>query len=752
MKLRSTPTPFPFYLKCCLLRLTALAILAGTSDWAFAQAISDIQTTVGNAHVALNASRDNIFCLSVSYDGPVQPDSSIFLADPNALAASTVIHQGPQVGLKTSGGELLIDASTGHWQLKDTTGQTTIAEGTVPAQSTANATVLNITRDKDKPFLAYGSGNGTASLLKQDGSSMVGNGKAVIPYYWSPTGYAAFGVSANDEAPAQWSATTAQGAVTWTFPGKSASLYLMPAQTMTQAAQSYADLTGHATVPPEWAFGYLQSRWGWESHNVVGMIAKQFWADRLPVDAFIFDFECYTKTPDYDLKPEGLPNFPDFTWNPALMGNAKDTISELLVQGIHVVPIRKPRLGDSATLQMMRDKGWMLAQAQHRTQEGGWGPREINFANPDARHWYSDHLRPMIEDGISGWWNDEGESSYTTYYYWNLAQVEAQAKVTPAMRHWSINRAFQPGLQRLGAAAWTGDINSTWPVLTETPANLLNWSLAGMPYGGCDIGGFSGNPSPEMLTRWMEAGVFFPVMRAHSVIHEKPHFPWLYGPEAEDAMRKALDLRYQLIPYYYSLAHETYDTGVPIMRPLAMEFPDDPQVADLSTQWLMGPGLMAAPILNAGGTRTVYLPKDTWYSFADGKKLAGGQTLNLTAKLDEIPVYVRAGTILPLGPVILHTSKLPGGPLEIFVYAGKDATFTLVEDDGISHDYLKGHVRKTVFTWNDATRTLSWKQEGDYHGANLFQNLQTTVFDGTGKVSRPEQALTPTGSLVVSKS
>jgi alpha-glucosidase len=237
-----------------------------------------------------------------------------------------------------------------------------------------------------------------------------------------------------------------------------------------------------------------------------------------------------------------------------------------------------------------------------------------------------------------------------------------------------------------------------------------------------------------MLSRWMEAGVFFPIMRAHSDKKFTAHFPWLYGPDAQTAMTKAIDLRYRLIPYYYSLAWQTHETGVPMMRPLLMEFPDDAKLADLSDQWLMGSGLMAAPVMQEGATsRSIYLPKDKWFPFEGTAAVDGGQTLNVNAKLDEIPVYVRAGTILPLGPVVQNTAAMPGGPLDMQIYPGKDATFTLVEDDGESVQYLKGSFRKTTFTWNDSTRELSWTREGDYAGPHAFAQMSVTLFDPAGK-------------------
>jgi alpha-glucosidase len=517
----------------------------------------------------------------------------------------------------------------------------------------------------------------------------------------------------------------------------------MPAPTPAEAAAAYSQLIGRPPVPPRWTFGYFQSRWGWRDRAYIEDALKQFQDRALPVDAFIFDFEWYTTQPDYSLTPAGQTNFSDFGWNTDLFPEPAAQIASYLAQGVHSVGIRKPRLGNTETLQMIRARGWGLSQA------AGYDARGLNFANPDARAWYSRQLGPLLDAGIAGWWDDEGEVTFTTYYYWNLAESDALARSRPGARLWTINRAFQPGLQRLGAAAWTGDIGSNWGELAKTPTHLLNWTLAGMYYGACDIGGFTGNDSPELLTRWMEAGAFFPVMRAHSSNRVQPRFPWLYGADAEAAIRKALDLRYRLIPFYYSLAHAAHDTGVPPMRPLLMEFPGDTNVANLSSQWLIGRGLMAAPVLAAGTNRAVYLPDDTWYAFDTGTKFAGNRSLSVNAALDETPVYVRAGTILPLAPVLLHTAQLPGGPLELQVYPGKDATFTLVEDDGLTTAYLKGQVRRTTFTWDDARRRLTWKIEGPYAGPDIFTAMKVHVFDPQPKLL--DASLTASGNLRVSK-
>ena len=690
--------------------------------------------------------------LSVSYGGKPQAHRSIFLADSTDQppVSAKVVHEGKLVGVATADGELLIDPANGDWTLHDGKGGIIIPLskiGEVPKTDMQSPrVVIDVEWQKGKSPAFYGSGNGAVSLLETQGLSRVGNGVAVVPRYWSDSGYAVLAVGADDNAPASWKISDEQDHLTWRFPGSSADLYLMPAATLYDAAAAYAQLSGPPAVPPRWTFGYLQCRWGWKDRAYIEDTLKQFSDRKLPVDAFIFDFEWYTDEPDYKLTPVGATNFVDFGWNPLLFPEPAAQLTNYQAQGVRVVGIRKPRLGNSETLKMIRAKGWDMP---HIAGREAFEARNLNFQNPDARAWYAQQLGTLIDTGIAGWWDDEGEVTFTTYYYWNLSQSDALAQFRPGARSWTITRAFQPGLQRFATAAWTGDINSDWCELADTPTHLLNWSLAGMCYGACDIGGFKGEDSPELLTRWMEMGTFLPVMRSHSTRGVQPRFPWLYGADAEAAIRKALELRYRLVPTYYSLAHEAYKSGAPLMRPLLMEFPRDPNVANLSSQWLIGRGLMAAPVLESGGHRSVYLPDDTWYLFDSNTKFDGHRTMDVTAALDEVPVYIRAGTILPLAPVLQRTDQLPGGPLELQIYPGKNASFTLVEDDGLTTAYLKGEVRCTTFTWDDVKRRLSWKIEGPYAGKDIFKSMKVKVFDPKQKLL--DSSLASAGSLGIPK-
>lgn len=746
-----------------VLILTSLLVL-GMIEPARGQSVN---AQVGDAQIEVSAAGAGIFRLSIAYGKKPVAFKSVYLNDaPAKQVTAESVRDGAMVGIKLASGSLLINPSDGTWTLKDHDGKVLIRPTKLwqrdSAADAANPTIdLNVAVEAGKPVQVYGVGNntntlaapstapavegrggrggrggggggrgggrGTASLLANQGRPRVGNGVASVPFYWAPIGYSCLMVGGDDNAPATWDTQPGSDFLTWHVRGTQADLYLMPARTMYDSSRAYGELTGRPTVPPMWAFGYLQSRWGWTDKAYIDDTAKRFSEGKFPVDAFIYDFEWYTKKPDYEVPAAGEAGFEDFIFNSDLFPEPAKQIAELKSKGIRFVGIRKPRLGNADLLKAFHEKNWILPSAG-----GGqlMNSRVLDYRNPEVSAWYTEKLKPLLEAGVDGWWNDEGEQNFTTYYYWTKSEQDALNKYTPGQRLWVINRAFQPGVQRLGAAAWNGDIQTSWPSLARTPGDLLNWSTAGMPYVACDIGGFTGQVTPELLTRWMQAGVFFPVMRAHSTRNVQPRFPWLYGPEAEAAIRKALNLRYRLIPMYYSLAYEAHETGAPIMRPLVMEFPSDPKVMDLSDQWLIGRSVMAAPVLQEGATaRSVYFPDDTWYVIDSGKKVSPKSTENVGAALDQVPTYVRAGTILPLAPLIQHTSDLPGGPLDLQIYPGKNATFTLVEDDGQTTAYLTGNLRRTTFTWNDATRELSWKVEGTYNGKTIFKEMQVTVFD-----------------------
>ncbi len=450
--------------------------------------------------IELSVVANAAFCLSFSTSGNPVEIKSIFLDEnkDNSKNQFSIVSQKSVIGIKTDFGKLLFDTQKQTWTLSNVKGKVLISNATF----SFGDSIQKINYSFPQKSLFYGSGNfSTKNLLKSQSAGKQGNGTADVPYFWSNVGFCSLGISGNDNHPATWKAVE-NSSVEWTFSGKTGNLYLWPASNLYEATNNLIAITGKAKIPPRWAFGFLQSQWGWADRAYIENAIDNFRSRKLPVDAFIYDFERYTTFPDYFVKENGIKGFSDFSFNEKLFPEPQKQIAEYKKKGIKFIGIRKPRLADSIRLVLARKNGWLLKSAYNN--------RELDFSNPDLVRWYKEQTRPLLEAGVDAWWNDEGESYYTCYYFWNKAEFELRNEVFPNTRFFSINRSFSPGNQRFGYCTWNGDIKSTWEVLQKTPADLLNYSLSGMFYGSCDIGGFGEkDPSKELVVRWYEAGVFY---------------------------------------------------------------------------------------------------------------------------------------------------------------------------------------------------------------------------------------------------
>jgi alpha-glucosidase len=577
---------------------------------------------------------------------------------------------------------------------------------------------ITFTFEHDPQDRFYGNGNDSENhagpLIHTSGKQVVVNGATSVPFIWSPSGYGI--LVANDILDVNRHITwfDSNGTMTWTVPERFADVYLMAAHDSAGVLGEYARLTGSAPIPPRWTFGFLMSRWGYKDVADVQDKWQQFRDRKIPVDAFIYDYDWYTD---------------DWEFNPATFPVPAANLAKMHAMDLHFVGIRKPRIG-GAHSDFAKSSGWSIP-APFGT--------DLRFDIEPARAWWWKYQLPLLKAGVDGWWNDEAEQAYDEFFYMSQQQYLGGRAVS-ANRQWSIDRAFSPGLQRYGAAVWTGDIDSTWAAFSEQPGTLLNWSLAGMPYVSHDTGGFQSTPTPELYTRWIEEAVFIPIMRAHGT-YNSPRWPWAFGDKELAAMTKAINLRYRLIPYLYTVAETAYRTGMPPMRPLFLEFPEDRATFSLNDEWMLGNRVLAAPVLTLDGKRKVYLPAGNWFEGNTGKAVAGAQTLDLTpVSLDVIPFYVRAGTILHLGPVTQSTAEAED-PLEVRIYPGADAAFSLYEDDGNTYSYEKGALTRIPMQWDDRRRILTiGDRQGFYPGMLTTRHLVVAFPDGSTK------RLTYTGS------
>ena len=629
----------------------------------------------------------------------------------------------------------------------------------------------------------YGRGGGTndGTVLATSGAvtPRVENCNTYVPYFYSTAGYAALGAvnstsgpsssgyGGTNVLPARYTLSADGKSVSWSWEASTPGfeLYLMPASTLDAGTASYLGLIGTPVVPPMWSFGFIMCRWGWSNRTYIEDTLTRWRSGRYPADAFIMDFGWFTNVSDYGFPPSGFPDYNDFGFHNATLPQPREQLATYRDKlHFRMGGIRKPRLGNSKLLDEARALGLLLpggeASSAQSVAEASIGvyaqKRNLNFSSAATRQWYEDQMRHYLDDGVEFWWNDEGETDYFTFYHWSASQREMLRSHNASKRFFSLSRSFSPGLARLGGAVWTGDIKPTWDELRNTPGLVLNWGLAGMPYVACDIGGFTGETNAELLTRWYQLGALMPIMRTHSILQATPHWPWLWGERYANAMRSALELRYRLLPYHYSCAHLMRTERRLWMRPLLAEWPDDDDAHELTHEWMDGPSLLAAPVVHKSGNYSTYLPAALWFEFNSSRVHQGPTTLSGQASpLEAIPIFVRAPALVPLAPLIQHTGELPGGALEVQIYATGHATnvsFSLMEDDGETTSYaIKGAFRNTTFTWAAHAATLLWEVHGDAPGGftevcvTLFRPGASRIVSAPWPIRRGGHIVLPTG-------
>lgn len=525
--------------------------------------------------------------------------------------------------------------------------------------------------------------------------------------------------------------------------GDRVSFFVIAGDNTDEIYAGYRQLTGVTHILPKATYGYIQSKAIYPTQDQAFDIAKGYRDRKLPLDVVVVDFLNMTKQGELDLDPKRWPD-------PAAMNR------QLHAEGVKTLLSVWPHFAaDTQFYPMLKEKGWLIHKADGTPDPGGFAPvigPNIDTTNPDAAKWWWEKIRDRYIKpyGFDYLWLDETEPDIdpaTDFYsigsgvrYYNVYPLFHTASVYDGFRRdfgdsrrvMILARAAYLGAQRNGTVFWSSDITATWDMLKRSIPAGLNFTATGLPYWDTDIAGFFA-PSiyptyhaahkplidgadarenidgyedyPELFVRWFQWGTFHPVMRAHG---ERMHNEvWSYGKQAEPILEKYLRLRYQLMPYTYSLAYNTYKTGAPFMRALFMDFPNDPNVADIPDEYMFGPALLVAPVVEQGATsRKVYLPAGSdWYNYWTNERFKGGQTITAQAPIDTLPLFVRAGSIIPLGSQILSVDQ-PQSIASVRVYPGADAHFTLFSDDGTTYAYEKGAGSVTKLHWDDAAHRL----------------------------------------------
>jgi alpha-glucosidase (family GH31 glycosyl hydrolase) len=468
----------------------------------------------------------------------------------------------------------------------------------------------------------------------------------------------------------------------------------------------YARLTGHPELPPLWSLGYQQSHRTLTSREEVLAEAKTFREKKLPCDALIYLGTGFC--------PSGWnTENGSFSWNPEVFPDPRKMIDELHKNNFRVVlhdVILTDKLDGSV------QQACKLSEFDEAAASCYWDAHRKDFAM-----------------GVDGWWPDEGDPLdipsrlARNRMHWEGPQLDRANE-----RPYALHRNGYASMQRYASFLWSGDVYSKWETLRTQVPIAINTSLSGIPYWGTDIGGFvpTNEFTAELYLRWFQFGAFCTLFRSHGRTW-KLRLPWgwntgdpgpieirnydgaaipdssqLHNEQVERICRKYLELRYRMLPYLYSTVRECTLTGLPVMRALWLHYPDDPKAVQCRDEYLWGRDILVAPVLEKGaGSRKVYLPRGVWYDFWTHEKVEGD--LIRTVDIETIPLYLRAGTILPLGPVKQYAAEQVDQPLAISIYPGADASFLLYEDDGCSFNYRKGEWMGTSLNWNDAQRTLT---------------------------------------------
>jgi alpha-D-xyloside xylohydrolase len=614
----------------------------------------------------------------------------------------------------------------------------------------------------------YGLGQHQAGVWNYRGEAVdlsQDNTNISIPFFLSSNGY---GIFWNNTSRSRFNNRFLSALYLSSEVSDAIDYYFMYGPDFDKIIAGYRELTGAPPLFGKWAYGFWQCKNKYNSQAEIVGVADKYRELHIPVDNIVQDWFWWNIM--------GEPTF-DKSRYPDPKAMFDDLHKDHFHVMISVWPDFRP---GSATYDYMDKHGFFIA----KTITPGFHPAGqalYDAFNPAARKYYWNLMdQALFKIGADAWWLDtdepETEDRETNILvtnkvflgngarYINMFPLmhttgvyEGQRAESNQKRVFILSRSAFAGEQRNAAAVWSGDVNSDWTFFKKQIPAGLNYSISGLPYWTTDIGGFvSGNPNDplyrELFIRWFQFGTFNPILRVHGTRSTNENELWSYGPDAQKILVKFDNLRYRLLPYIYSLAWMTTHDAYTPMRALVMDYRTDMRAANVGDQFMLGPAIMVNPVTEPDITvRRVYLPEAKWYDFWSGASADGPQTISADTPLDRLPLYVRAGSILPLGPEMEWSMQKPEDPIELRIYRGANGDFTLYEDENDNYDYEKGVHATIPFHWDDAKQTLTiGDRKGEFPGmlqSRTFQIVFVGENHGTGvaPTDRPDKVVEYSG-------
>jgi len=616
----------------------------------------------------------------------------------------------------------------------------------------------------------YGLGQHQAGVWNYRGESVditQDNSNISIPFMVSSKGY---GIYWNNDSRSRFNNKFANYLYVSSEVADVIDYYFFYGPDLDEVVAAYRDLTGQAPMFGRWAYGFWQCKNRYKSQDEILGVAKKYRDLHIPVDNIVQDWFWWNRKGEFVFNK----NYPD----------PKGMVDELHKDHFHLMlsiwPFFEP---GSTNYDYMDKQGWFVDKFKYAKPPYHTDAMAVYDAtNPEARKFYwSEINKALFSIGIDAWWMDttepetEGQednillghklAAGSGNRYVNVfplmdtgAVYDGQRATSDKKRVYILSRSAYSGEQRNSVTAWSGDINSDFfSYRRQIPAGL-NFALSGIPYWTTDIGGFVfGNPDDpafrELFVRWFQFGTFSPILRVHGTRNPDENELWSYGPEAQKILVNFDKLRYRMLPYIYSLAWKTTSEGYTPMRPLVMDFRTDERAQNIGDQFMFGPAFLVSPVTEqAASTRQLYLPDAKWYDFWSGAPVAGGRMMEGPAPLDRLPLYVRAGSILPLGPAMEWSTEKPANPIELRIYPGADSDFTLYEDENDNYNYEKGAHAIIPMHWDSEKSTLTiGDRKGQFPGM-LKQRTFRVVFvhkdhgTGVGATDEADKVVTYAGT------
>jgi len=660
------------------------------------------------------------------------PDFNLDVQDPDSVV------------LKTSRLTIKVNRSDSAIVFFDETGQQLASESSrtlTPVEVNGEKTLRSerYVRIRDAQESFYGLGQHQSSVWDYRGESVdmsQDNTNIAVPFLLSSNGY---GLLFNNGSRSRFNNRFVQGFYYSSEVADALDYYFIYGPEFDRIIAGYRDLTGQAPLFGKWAYGYWQSKNKYETQQELLDVANKYRELHIPVDNLVQDWFWWG-------------TMGDPTFDPARYPDPKGMIDDLHKSNFHLMisvwPYFRPNAdgrpqAPNPVYQDMEQHGFFIAKTVSKSFHPV-GQALYDAFNPEARKYYWKLLdKGLFKFGVDAWWLDTDEpetqaredsilvtnqtalgngARYANEYALHTTSgvYQGQRAASSKKRVFILSRSAFAGAQRNAVAVWSGDVNANWKTFRRQIPAGLNYSVSGLPYWTTDIGGFvTASPSDpayrELFVRWFQFGTFNPILRVHGTRADpNENELWSYGPEAQRILTRFDRLRYRLLPYIYSLAWKTTSEGYTMMRPLVMDFRTDAQAQSVGDQFLFGPAFLVNPVTEPSATtRQLYLPDAKWYDFWTGSVVQGGHMIDAPTSLESIPLYVRAGSIIPLGPDLEYATEKPADPMELRVYRGANGDFTLYEDENDNYNYEKGQYATIPLQWNEATQTLTI---GERHG------------------------------------